>query len=71
MDELKPCPFCGRPAEVWLDDSADQVRYHYWAAGCRTPKGMCKVEPQTYDSHKDKDGAIADWNRRVELAKDW
>lgn len=52
--KLKPCPFCGAPAELWHSSTWD---YEVRCTGCRA---------KTRRHHENENGATMDWNRRVD-----
>ena len=54
MEKLKPCPFCGRPAEV---KATHKLYLHGWV-GCP----VCKVYMQWTN---EPTGAMDKWNRRA------
>ena len=60
-DELKPCPFCGGPAEVRKGTCA---RRDAWTACCAETVDVdcCGSADPTYFTEAD---AIAAWNRRA------
>ncbi|GMO52414.1 MAG: hypothetical protein Pg6C_18050 [Treponemataceae bacterium] len=61
--ELKPCPFCGGEVglgEIW-QASNNNRQFYCWRFSCKNE--TCGIKAGTYI--KDKDQAIAAWNRRV------
>lgn len=52
-DWLKPCPFCGAPAELRHNKTWD---YEVRCTNCRA---------KTRQHHEDENGAVSDWNRRA------
>jgi hypothetical protein len=64
MDELKPCPFCGRKAywDIWTRGKQKGFKDIY-GVGCQSLR--CPVQPTT-DSHRLKAEAIKAWNTRTE-----
>lgn len=66
--DLKPCPFCGAPAEL---REATNVRYSY---GVRIKCTGCRIDATHTGSDLDSFGvkslAIAAWNRRADDSKD-
>ena len=60
MTELKPCPFCGGEARIYMNDSdLDNILYY---CICTNDNG-CGVLPITLD-HYSKEEAAAAWNTR-------
>lgn len=60
MSELKPCPFCGGEARIYMNDSdLDNIM---WYCMCTNDRG-CNVMPITLD-HYSKEAAAAAWNTR-------
>lgn len=59
MTELKPCPFCGAPAEL---EGVYMFGSTVWFVNCLNPE--CEIRPGTghYDT---KDEAVKVWNRRA------
>ena len=53
VEELKPCPFCGREAARWKPDC---TRYSYSMIGCE----VCRI----FFIDEFEENTIADWNRR-------
>lgn len=64
--ELKPCPFCGREARIYMNDSdLDNIM---WYCMCANDRG-CNVMPITLDQYSKEEAADA-WNtRHVETCK--
>ena len=62
VDELKPCPFCGKFAMIRFDDSNDYKRHWGYVVGCHY-ENNCNVEPKATD--KDKGKAVELWNQRA------
>ena len=63
MYELKPCPFCGGKAELWLEFEPYEDEYTYdernlWHCGCK----YCGIDAQTY---WEEQWAIDAWNTRT------
>lgn len=54
MDNLKPCPFCGSPAELYGEE------YMVW---CRCSNKDCRCELITRFDEPEE--AIEEWNRRA------
>lgn len=60
MSELKPCPFCGGEARIYMNDSdLDNIM---WYCMCTNDRG-CNVMPITLDQYS-KEEAAAAWNTR-------
>ena len=59
MDKLKPCPFCGRRAEIRHDK--DGFSYIVCA------NDGCYVST---DGHLNDEAAVEAWNRRIDNAAD-
>ena len=59
--ELLPCPFCGKPARVYQDQSSDYERQWWWNAEC-TDWDHCGADMTGMAS---KEAAIAKWNSRI------
>ena len=66
MSELKPCPFCGGEARIYMNDSdLDNILYYCM---CTNDNG-CDVQPYTLDHYTEAEAAAA-WNtRHVETCK--
>lgn len=61
---LKPCPFCGQPAEM---ERSPLNEKDYWIVGCRTPKCFGSIANQTAAVPDEQvRGLVAIWNRRPE-----
>lgn len=58
--ELLPCPFCGHPARLIHDTSADRERYWRWNVECAN-FGECEAELVGFAS---AEAAVAKWNSR-------
>lgn len=59
MRELKPCPFCGKPAEMQITDHTPKG-YDY-TPRC-TNKSCCGRLTKKYST---RETAVVMWNRRV------
>jgi len=59
MDNLKPCPWCGKTPTLFAEGDKGQYKF----VACNGNE--CGVEPctLTYDSEKE---AITAWNERIE-----
>lgn len=55
IEEIKPCPFCGKDAE--LTENED----YYWYVECTE----CCARGEWFYGYKEKDKAIKAWNRRM------
>ena len=60
MDDLKPCPFCGRRSYV-VHEIKGLTHKFYVATDCR-PRchNLTKMVPSYYDTYED---AIDNWNK--------
>lgn len=70
MIELKPCPFCGREAKLFVSDNGVCVRCTRESCGCRT-RYYDDVSSYIVDGWREYettavDDAIEAWNRRTE-----
>ena len=64
MDELKPCPFCGRkPSKVRQHQLAGFAQIYY-SVECKAKNSKCPVRPHTM-YFKSEEAAIEAWNRRA------
>lgn len=57
--EIKTCPFCGAPGQVYLDKSIGE-----WFAECTKPEGVCGAIIFVGPSPTRAD-ALMIWNRRT------
>lgn len=55
--QLKPCPFCGGKAHVYIDPAIWMDTSY--SVGCKS----CTARQQGFSS---KEGAVVAWNRRAE-----
>lgn len=79
MDELKPCPFCGKKVTLikeplWHGSHGYYGSYEY-VVKCRNPECRCQIylgknNTIYYDDETAQRNAIKAWNRRVEKSKD-
>ena len=53
MTELKPCPFCGGEAEVWVSNVTDRAIVY-----CTVCDAQIRIRPNEQE-------AIEAWNKRV------
>ncbi|WP_248321986.1 DUF551 domain-containing protein [Caballeronia sp. Sq4a] len=60
MDDVKPCPFCGKPPHV----AEEMDEWEWWFVACRTPGCILPIS----GGHTSIESAIARWNRRAALA---
>ncbi len=56
-EELKPCPFCGKPAYMADHDCG-------WMVECINEK--CHIQPMTRDAFHREAEAIKAWNTRTQ-----
>ena len=67
MSELKPCPFCGGEARIYMNDSdLDNILYYCM---CTNDRG-CNVLPITLDHYNEAEAAAA-WNTRYVETCQW
>lgn len=67
-EELRPCPFCGKPARLFYNEPDDRINktlWDTWIVGCET--GLCpgyiwKANPVYYNQTMARNR----WNRRNE-----
>lgn len=75
MNELKPCPFCGKKVELikeplWHGSHGYYGCYDY-VVKCRNPECRCQIylgknNTIYYDDETAQRNAIEAWNRRAE-----
>ena len=58
MEQLKPCPFCGRTGTLFIE--TDEIGWVF--VNCSDSDGGCGT---TGPSAVDKEQAIEKWNRRI------
>ena len=65
---LKPCPFCGAGAHIWLRNNQEISYVRYMAAvECNNMYCEAMIDTQWFDTGDEAiQEAIACWNRRVE-----
>jgi restriction alleviation protein Lar len=61
MSDLKPCPFCGGPAEIkaW----ANQYGQQGWAANCTRDECYARI---SYGDDCEREHVAGLWNERTE-----
>lgn len=64
MQELKPCPFCGRKPSRVREHYVVYTTLIYYSVECKAPNTKCKVKPKT-GFFKSEEEAIDAWNRRA------
>lgn len=64
MSKLKPCPFCGGEAEIYVEYDGDgALKYHAYCENCAAGSRKIMVHP----SSRDHIGEVVEaWNRRAE-----
>ena len=67
MNELKPCPFCGRKPSKVREHYVSGTALIYYSVECKAKLTKCFVKPQTIYC-KTKEEAIEAWNRRADDA---
>lgn len=61
--ELKPCPFCGRPAEIMRHTYFDKPVY---TVGCHiNQRNLCHATVRATIIYDSPEAAVAAWNRRA------
>lgn len=60
MDDLKPCPFCGRDSEMIEQGGAHPL--HFWRPTCKDP--LCAGF--NFKRYCNAEIAIEKWNRRAD-----
>ena len=65
MENLKPCPFCGKDAiirelKLVIGDST-------WVTGCQTDYCWGQFNKMGYPRYYSKEDAVKAWNKRNEL----
>lgn len=66
--ELKPCPFCGGKAEIWmLNENGQSCRNALWAKDLYIKCSTCHAASDTFEKTIDKNAleqAVSAWNQR-------
>lgn len=66
--ELKPCPFCGGKAEIWmLNENGQSCRNAHWAKDIYIECSTCHAASDTFEKVIDKNAleqAVSAWNQR-------
>ena len=64
---LKPCPFCGADAHIWIRDNQERSYVRYMAAiECNNMYCEAMIDTQWFDTGDEAiQEAITCWNRRV------
>lgn len=57
--KLKPCPFCGSPAEVYATIEMG------WFAGCTNEECIGMIDSWACEGYNSKSIAIEEWNKRA------
>lgn len=65
MDELKPCPFCGRKPSKVREHYIAGLGVIYYTVECKQKGSKCFVNPKTTYLKSEKE-AIEAWNRRAD-----
>lgn len=68
MDELKPCPFCGKPAKTSVDAKYGKITLRIYCEGpCVATQYEVVDEYCTFDEIYDAMEDVAyNWNRRAD-----
>lgn len=66
--KLKPCPFCGGKAEIWmLNENGQSCRNALWAKDIYIECSTCHAASDTFEKTIDKNAleqAVSAWNQR-------
>lgn len=68
MNELKPCPFCGRKPSRVRQHYVPGTANIYYSVECKAPMTKCFIKPKTTYCKTEKQ-AIEAWNRRADDGK--
>lgn len=66
--KLKPCPFCGGQAEIWmLNENGQSCKNVHWAKDIYIECSTCHAASDTFEKVIDKNAleqAVSAWNQR-------
>ena len=68
MDELKPCPFCGKPAKTTVSTNGDRITLKVYCGGPCEAAQYDRVEDYcTFETIANAmENAMYAWNRRAD-----
>jgi hypothetical protein len=70
MPDLKPCPFCGAPAELTEHSPAEGYGSHFWGYVVACTGGDCGAQAgDAHDPWATAELATKAWNRRAPFAE--